>query len=167
MSFIMRESCAMLSPIVTFRDELKALIDQVPEPGLEAVRRMLEHHVNPPTPRPEMERMQRSSQHYKSAVEQRFRETRKPGTIGSMGGGGISGMHEGTPFGRQGFQYWHDKALVNQTLHSFAGHELEVMQQLSLSPDGTKLSCVLELSSGGRTVRHEENFPVTQAEAQS
>lgn len=149
------------------RDELKALIDQVPEPGLEAVRRMLEHHVNPPPPRPEIERMQRSSQNYKRAVEQRFRETRKPGTIGSMGGGGISGMHEGTPFGRHGFQYWDDKALINQTLHSFDGQELEVMQQLSLSPDGTKLFCVLELSSGGRMVRHEEEFPVTEAETQS
>jgi len=146
------------------RDELKALIDQLPESRLGAVGTLLEHHVKPQPPRPEIERMQQRSQNYKSQVEQRFRETRIPGTLGGMGGGGTSGMHEGVPFGRQGFQYWDDKALVNQTLHSFDGHELEVMQRLSLSPDRTKLSCVLELSSGGRTVRHEEEFPATEAQ---
>jgi hypothetical protein len=30
------------------RGELKALIDQLPQPRLEAVRKMLEHHVHPP-----------------------------------------------------------------------------------------------------------------------
>lgn len=85
------------------REELKALIDQLPEPRLEAVRKMLEHHVHPPPPRPEIEQMQQRSQEYKDRVEQRFRETRRPGTIGGMGGGGSMGMHEGTPFGRHGF----------------------------------------------------------------
>ena len=149
------------------RDELKALIDQLPEPQLETVRNMLEHQVHPPRPRPEIERMQRRSREYKKRVEQRFRETLKPGTIGGMGGGGGMGMHEGTPFGRQGFSYWDDKALVNQTLQSFDGQELEIMERLSISPDRTKLSCVLELSSGGRTVNYTQEFPITNAEAQS
>ena len=48
-----------LSTVAT-RGELKALIDQLPEPRLE--------------------------------IEQRFRETRKPGTIGGMAGGGSMGM---------------------------------------------------------------------------
>jgi hypothetical protein len=146
--------------------ELHDLLDQVPESRLEAVRMMLQHHVHPRPPAPEIERMQRRSQDYKSRVEQRFRETSKSGTIGGMGGGGISGLHEGVPFGQHGFRYWDDKALVNQTLHSFDGQELEIMERLSLSPDRTKLFCVMELSSGGRTVRHEEEFPVTGGEAQ-
>lgn len=149
------------------REELKALIDQLPEPRLEAVRKMLEHHVHPPTPRPEIEQMQRRSQEYKERVEQRFRETRRPGTIGGMGGGGSMGMHEGTPFGRQGFSYWDEKALVHQTLQSFDGQELEIMERLSISPDRTKLSCVLELSSGGRTVNYTEEFPIANAGARS
>ena len=38
------------------------------------------------------------------------------------------------------------------------------MERLSLSPDRTKLSCVLELSSGGRTVNFTEEFPVIYEE---
>jgi hypothetical protein len=75
-------------------------------------------------------------------------------------------VREGVPFGRQGFQYWDDKALVHQSLHSFDGQEIEIMERLSFSPDRAKFSCVLELSSGGRTVRHEKEFPVTKGEVQ-
>jgi hypothetical protein len=153
-------------PVMASRDDLKALIDQLPEPRLEMVRQMLEHHVHPPPPRPEIEHMQRRSREYKKLVEQRFRETRKPGTIGGMVGGGSMGTHEGTPFGRQSFSYWDEKALVHQTLQSFDGQELEIMERLSISPERTKLSCVLELSSGGRTVNYAEEFPITKAEAQ-
>ena len=113
---------------------------------------------NPRPPAPEMERMQRQSQEYKRLVEQRFRETQKPGTIGGMDGGGIIGMHEGVGFGKQGFHYWDGKALVK--LHLFDGHELEIMERLSISEDRTKLSCVIELSTAGRTVRHTEDFTV-------
>ena len=155
-----------LSTVAT-RDELKALFDQLPEPRLEIVRNMLEHHVHPPEPRPEIEQMQGRSREYKERVEQRFRETRKPGTIGGMAGGGSMGMPQGTPFGRQGFSYWDEKALVHQTLQSFEGQELEIMERLSLSPDRTRLSCVVELSSGGRTVNFTEEFPITKKEAQS
>jgi hypothetical protein len=144
------------------RDELKALIDRLPEARFEIVRNMLQHHVHPPQPRPEIEQMQRRSQEYKERVEQRFRETGKPGTIGGMAGGGRMGMHHGAAFGQQGFSYWDEKALVHQTLQSFDGHELEMMERLSLSPDRTKLSCVFELSSGGRTVNFTEEFPTTK-----
>ncbi len=154
--------------IMASRDELKALIDQVPEPRLELVRMMLEHHVHPPPHIPDVERMQKRSQGYRSVVEQRFRETRELGTVGGMGGGGFSGMHEGTPFGRHGFHYWDDKALVHQTLQFYDGQEIEVMERLSFSPpDRKKLACVLEISSGGRTVRYEEEFPVTGTETQA
>jgi hypothetical protein len=149
------------------RDELKALIDQLSESRLEIVRKMLEHHVHPPKPRPEIDEMERRSQEYKERVEQRFRETRKPGTLGGAAGVGNMGMHQGTPFGQQGFFYWDEKALVHQTLQSFDGQELEIMERLSLSPDRTKLSCLLELSSGGHTVNFTQEFPITKTEAQS
>jgi hypothetical protein len=143
------------------RDELKALIDQLPEPRLEMVRQMLDHHVHPQPPRPEMEQMRRRVHEYRTQVEQRFRETRKPGTLGAMGGGGSMGLHEGTPFGRQSFSYWDDKALVYQSLQNFDRQEIEVMERLSFSPDRTTLICALEISSGGSTVRHEDGFPVS------
>jgi hypothetical protein len=147
---------------VANRDELKALIDQLPEARLEIVRTMLGHHVHPHQPRPEIEQMQQRALEYKERVEQRFRETRKPGTIGGMAGGGSMGLHQGTPFGRQGFSYWDEKALVHQTLQSFDGQEVEIMERLSLSPDRTRLSCVIEVSSGGRTVNFAEEFPMAK-----
>jgi hypothetical protein len=155
------------------REELKALIDQLPEPEIEMVRQMLEQLIHPPPPsRPEVERMRQRSRAYKNLVEQRFQETHRPATIGGMGGsgGGIGGSglfgeHEGTPFGRNEFHYWDDKALVHQSLANFDGQAIELMERLSLSPDRTKLHCSLEISSGGRTVNYTEEFPITNAEA--
>jgi hypothetical protein len=101
---------------------------------------MLSHHVNPRSPNLDIVRMQRKGQEYKKLVMQRFRETRKPGTISLGGGGGFSGMHEGTPFGRHSFVSWDDKALVHQTLQSFDGQSVELMNRLAFSEDQTKLS---------------------------
>lgn len=144
------------------RDELKALVEQVPDSSLERIRVMLDYHLHPPAPRPEIERMQRRSQLYRKQVLQRYRETRRPGTCGTGGGSGFVGEHEGVPFGRQGFHYWDDKALVHQSLQQFNRQEIEIMERLSYSPDGASLICTLELTSGGRTVRHEDAFPAQQ-----
>jgi len=146
--------------IMANRDQLKTLIDQLPESSLEIVQRMLEHHIQPSKPTLEIEQMRRRLSTYKSLVEQRFRETRKSGTLGGMGGGGHMGIHEGTPYGRQSFSYWDDKALVQQTLQSFAGHQLEIMERFSINSDSALLSCALELTSGGRTVNYVEEFPI-------
>jgi hypothetical protein len=147
------------------REELKALIDQLSEARLEPVRMMLEHQVHPHPPRPELDRIHRRGEEYQKLVKQRFRETRRPGTVSGFGGGGFSDVHNGVPFGSHGFQYWDGDALVNQTLQSFSGQEIEIMRRLSMSSDRTKLICILELSSGGHTVRHEDEFPVSEAPA--
>jgi hypothetical protein len=114
------------------REELKALIDQLPEPEIEMVRQMLEQLIHPPPPPPpEVERMRQRSRAYKNLVDQRFQETHKPATIGGMGGSGLFGEHEGVPFGPNEFHCWDDKALVHQSLASFDGQEIE------LKPRGT------------------------------
>jgi hypothetical protein len=151
---------------VTTRDELKALIDQLPDDRLESVRRLLDHNVNPRPPRPDVERIMRRGQEYRGLVMQRFRETRKSGTISLASGGGISGVHEGIPYGRHGFDYWDDKSLVHQTLQNFDVQEIEIMERMSLSEDRTELCYTIELASGGRTIRHEERFPVTGAQSE-
>lgn len=144
------------------RDELKTLIDQLPESSLEVVRSTINYHLNPPPPpSPEIERMRQRGQAYRREVERRFRETLKPATIGAFVSGGSWGAHEGIPFGRNSFNYWEDKALVQQSLQSFNGQDVEIMERYALSEDGTKLVCIIELSSGGRTVRHEDEFPVS------
>jgi hypothetical protein len=133
------------------RDELKLLIDQLPAGRLEPVMQMLSHHVNPRIPDPKIMRVQREGQDYKKLVMKRFHETRKPGTISTGSGSGFSGMHEGTPFGRHSFSYWDEKALIHQTLQSFDGQSIELMNRLSFSEDRTRLSFSLEVSSGGKT----------------
>ena len=150
------------------RDELKSMIDRVPEDRLKAVQGMLDFHISPPPPIPQVERMRQRGDEYRRIVEQRFRETRKLGTVGvggGFGGGGFSGMHEGEPYGRHSFGYWDEGALVEQVLQSFDGQDIEIMERFSLSPDRTKLFCQLELSSAGYTVRHSDEFPVSRPAA--
>jgi len=147
------------------RDELKVLIDQLPDDKLIAVHRMLELNLNrnPPQLVPEMEQMQQRSKEYRQRVLQKFRENRKPGTLGTAGGTGYASTHDGVSFGRQGFHYWDNKALVHQSLQSFDGQEIEIMERLSFSADRTVLVCALEISSGGYTVQHQDGFPISQA----
>jgi hypothetical protein len=146
--------------IMSTREELKALIDQLPESRIASVKKLLEHSVNPRRPEPEIERMHQRSQEYRRLVEQRFRQTQKPGTLGAMQVGGVSFMHEGVGYADQSFDYWDGKARVIQTLHQFGRCAIEVMQRFSIAEDRKKLSCDVELSSGGRTVSHTEEFPI-------
>ena len=95
-------------------------------------------------------------------VERRFRETRKPGTISTLIGGGNVFPREGKAHSSHAFHYWDDKALVHQTLRVFEGQELEAMERISLSDDRTMLVYEQELSSGGLTKKHEERFPFRQ-----
>ena len=67
-------------------------------------------------------------------------------------------MHNSVPIGSHGFHYWDGDALVNQTLQSFSGRQIEIMQGLSISSDRTKLNCIVVLSSGRHTIRHEDEF---------
>ena len=140
------------------REELKVLIDQLPEARLEPVRMMLEHQVHPRPPRPELDRIRRRGEEYQRLVEQRFRETGRPGTVSGFGGAGFGDVHNSVPIGSHGFHYWDGDALVNQTLQSFSGRQIEIMQGLSISSDRTKLNCIVALSSGRHTIRHEDEF---------
>jgi hypothetical protein len=142
------------------RDDLKCRIDRVPEDRLEASGTCSISRSIPPTPNPEIQRMHERTRESRKRVEQRFRETRKSGTISGLGGGGKWGVHNGVPFGRIGFNYWDENALVHQTLQSFDGHELEIMERVSLSGDRSKLLCTTELCSGGVTVQHSDEFPI-------
>src|SRR5579875_2538591 len=117
------------------REELKALIDQLPEENLFHVEAMLRFHLSPPKPRPEIEALRRRVDEYRSQVLRRFQETRKPGTygIGSMGSAGSFGEYKGRSFGRRSFHYWDDKALVYQSIQHLDGHEIEVVERLSVT----------------------------------
>ena len=149
------------------REELKVLIDQLPLACLELVRMILEHQAHPRPSRPELDRICRRGEEYQWVVEQRFRETGRPGTFSAFGGAGFVDVHNGVAFGSHGFHYGDGDALVNQTLQSFSGQEIEIVNRLSMSSDRTKLNCLVELSSGSHTVRHEDGFPLSEAQATS
>ena len=91
------------------RDDLKALIDRLPNPAWNMSEPCLST-ISILVRRPRRSAVHRRFEDYKMLVERRFRETRKPGTIGGMTGGGSAGMH-GHSFradclsllGRQGF----------------------------------------------------------------
>jgi hypothetical protein len=138
------------------REELKALIDQIPEDRLDLTARSLQRCVTPPPPPPppgspgswikpaptELTAMMRRSETYKKEVMRRFEESGSPGTLG---------------VGMPRFQYWDHEALVSQELHYFDGRDVEIMVRLSVS-DEQSLCCAVEVSSGGKTVRHSDEF---------
>ena len=109
-------------------EELKVFIDHLPEARLEPVRMMLEQ-VHPRLPRPELDRIRRRGEEYQRLVEQRFRDTGRPGTVSGFRGAGFGDVHDGVPIGSHGFHYWDGDALVNQTLQSFSGRQTEIMQR--------------------------------------
>jgi hypothetical protein len=145
------------------RDDVHRLVDQLPDEKLvEHVQMMLSALLNPrPTP-PQVAEMRARGQEWRKRVEEPFRQTRKPGTISGMGGGGGFGFDtERGSFGSHSFHYWDDKALVYQTMRYSSGQQVEQMERLAISEDGTQLLYEQEIASGGRTVRREEAFPFT------
>jgi len=143
---------------MAIRDEIHSLIDQLPEDQLQNVRPFLAGLLRPRAQSPEIEQARQLTHQYKKMVEQRFRETRKPGTISALVGGGSVFPKEGRVSGDHSFHYWDDKALVHQTLRIFEGQELEIMERVSRSQDGATLVYEQELSSGGLTKRHDERI---------
>ena len=135
-------------------------MSKVPEDQLQNARPFLAGLLRPRAQSPEIEHARQLTHQYKKMVEQRFRETRKPGTISALVGRGRVFPKEGRVSGNHSFHYWDDKALVHQTLRIFEGQELEIMERVSRSQGGATLVYEQELSSGGLMKRHEERFPL-------
>jgi hypothetical protein len=83
---------------MAIRDELHSLVDQLPEDQLQNARPFLAGLLRPRTPSPEIEQARQLTQQYKKMVERRFRETRKPGTISALVGGGNVFPREGKAY---------------------------------------------------------------------
>ena len=142
------------------REELKRLIDEMPEDRLGTVEAMLRYQLNPPETRPEVKMMMRRSEEYRDRVLQRFQQTGRPRTCGGgIGSTDSFSEHEGMACGSHEVDYWDGRASVHQTLHYYDGHEIEIMRRLSIS-EGEKLRCEVELSSGGKTVQYSDEFPL-------
>jgi hypothetical protein len=154
------------------REELKALIDQIPEDQFDRTARMIQRCLAPlppilppgspgsflrPAP-PEFTAMMRRREAYKKEVMRCFEESGNPGTLGvGMPRFHFEGSYEQVRYGGQSFQYWDHAALVSQELHYFDGRDVEIMVRLSVS-DEQSLCCAVEVSSGGKTVRYSDQF---------
>jgi hypothetical protein len=144
---------------MTIRAEVQSLLDELPEDKLHTVRAFLDGLLRPHLLDAENLQVRNQAQKFRMLVEQRFRETHKPGTISAMTTGGSLFPKNGESYGRNSFHYWDDKALVHQTLQFFAGQELEIMERFSRSDNGGKLVYEQETHSGGRTLRNRIEFP--------
>jgi len=155
------------------RDELKALIDQIPEEQLDRTAKFLQRCLTPlpPPPPPPLHPWIRPAPHelgvitrrgeaYKKEVMRRFEESGKTAVISNtVLSFQFAGSHEQVRHVTQSFQHWDEDALVNQELHYFDGREIEIMVRFSVSEDKS-LCCAIEVSSGGKTVRHSDEFPM-------
>jgi hypothetical protein len=148
------------------REELKVFIDHLPEARLEPVRMMLEQ-VHPRPPRPELDRIRRRGEEYQRLVEQGFRNTGRPGTVGGFRGAGFGDVHDGVPIGIHGFHILGRRRPCQPDPAILLGPADRNYATLSISSDRTKLNCIVELSSGSHTVRHEDEFPLSEAQATS
>lgn len=124
--------------MTTRRDALKALLDEVPESCLDTVEGTVRHLIK------------------QNLSEEHFHIRPKESGISSNG---WSGYENDCRFGGQSFRNFDKGTLEIRTLQFLGSHEIEVHERLSLSPDRTKLTFSLSITSGGHTVQHEDEFP--------
>lgn len=128
------------------RDELKSLVDQLPESSLDYIESAMRHYIT------------------RKVAEQRFHVSNEMEETG-WGGGWGGNMPNGVRIAGQSFREFDNDTLVEWTLQFFDARELELTERLSLSSDRKKLLCSFTLSCGGRTVRHEDEFPAIVAQS--
>jgi hypothetical protein len=128
---------------MSLRDELKALLDQLPEPYLPSVESVVQHLL-----------MQNVAED----------QLQVPTETGDLGGRDWSGVYHGVRFGGETFRQFDNGAIVERTLQFVGDHQLETVQRISFSSDGTKLLCSFTVSSGGQKYRHEDEFPTSPRE---
>ena len=142
------------------RNDLHQLINDLPEPSIPQARMMIERLLRPPAVRPEIERSRRELDEFRKRVERQFQATQKPSTISGMAGGGFVGTSpHGGAFSNRSFHYWDGRAIVYQSLRGYSEQLIESMERLSVADGESALVYEIELTSGGKTVRHVEEFP--------
>lgn len=120
------------------RNEVKSLIDQLPDASLEVVESTIRHLLT------------------KHEAEHRFQITGEE----AQGYSGWEHVHNGFRVGSQMFHRVEGNELIVQTLYTFLGSNVEMAERLSLTSDKAKLQCRLMLKSGDVTLRHVDEFPV-------
>ena len=139
------------------REELKSLIDQMPEAKFELVRVNLESILNPPRPDPRMEKMQRLSEEFRAQLPERL-EQLQAGNSPEIPRG-FYGFGTGTGFS---YSWQENRTHVTHKSQLYGGHVIDIVDRLEVSEDKATLIYEQEIYAGGRSVRRREVFPVTE-----
>ena len=147
------------------REELKTLIDQMPEEKLDLVRMNLESILHPPVPNPKVEKMERRSEEFRGHLIERLKRLQAgndPGTIRGFGGGGGfgSGPAPKRGNGEHGYSWQDGRARIKQRLVLHEDHEVDLVERLQLTEDEKTLVYEQEIYAEGRSVKRREEFPV-------
>ena len=145
------------------RDELKILIDRLPEEKIGLVRNNLEYILHPPV-LPTVEMMMRRTDDLESELPERLKILRagnSPESIRGFGGGGFGSGPE--PL-RRNVEYsmsWQEgRARVKHTVLLHEGHEVDFVERVQLTDDERTLIYGQEIYFGGRCVNRKEEFQV-------
>lgn len=139
-------------------EELKSIIEQMPETKFELVRVNLESILNPPRPDPLMEKMQRRAEEFQAELQERLKQVQ-------------AGMSPEIPRGFHGcghasgcsYSWQENRVHVTHKSQLYGGHVIDTVDRMELSEDGTTLIYEQEIYAGGRSVRRKEVFPLTEA----
>lgn len=151
------------------RDDLKTLIDQMPEEQLDLARMSLESILHPPALNPMVEKMMRRSEELRSQLPERLKQLQAgnpPGSIrGFLGGGGFgSGSLPRKGNGEHALSWQEGRAHIRHRLVLHEDHEMDFVERLELAEDEKTLIYEQEIYAGGRSVRRREEFPVMSHE---
>ena len=148
------------------RDDLKALIDELPPEKLDLARLNLESILHPPALDPKIERMMRRSEEMQNQLPERLKQLQagcKPETIlGFYGGGGFGsgpGLRGGQ--GEMAYSWWENITYVTHRMMLHAGREMDIVERFQLTEDERKLIYKSEIHAEGRVVKRTEEFSVT------
>jgi hypothetical protein len=155
------------------REELKALIDELPEEKLGLASLNLESILHPPAPNPRIEQFIQRSEEFQKQLPERLKQLQAGGDpsvlrgFGMVGGTGGLGPGRRQAFGQHSYSWQEKRSHVTHRLILHAGHDIDIVERLEITADERFLLYEQELYSGGRVVKRKEEFPTAADEVQS
>jgi hypothetical protein len=150
------------------RDQLKALIEQMPEDKLDLVRMNLESILHPLQPNPWIERIMRRSEEFRRELPERLKRVQagcKPEMIrGFSMGGGFGSMPGGRFDGEHMYSWQEDRTRVTHRMALYNSYEIDIVDRLQLTEDEKMLIYDQEIYVGDRAVKRREEFPLKESE---
>jgi hypothetical protein len=155
------------------REELKALIDQLPEEKLDLAGLSLKSILHPPVPNPRVERFKQRSEDFQKQLPERLKQLQAGGDpsvvrgFGMVGGTVGLGSERRQAHGQYSYSWQEERAHVTHRLILHAGQEIDIVERLEIAANERFLLYEQELYSGGRVVKRREEFPSDEGDVLS